>query len=322
MVNPRRRGAANARITLEAGFTTVRDLGARPKSIFALRDAINEGLVPGPRIIATGSALAATGGHGDVDGIRADLMDLWTPDTICDGPVSCRRAVRHAVKYGADWIKVTATGGVMSNTGTGLEAQMTDNELKEIVDTAHNLGIKVAMHAHGTSGILAALKAGTDTIDHGSFQTRETIALHKKTGAYFVPTLLPGFYLLPRLTTHPLFSDQMKAKARQAGTAIDDSFKMALKQGVRIAFGTDTGVTPHGYNAKEFELMVDKGMSPVDAIHSATIVASEALEMTDLIGTLEPGKQADLIGVKNDPTNDITELQRVRTVIKGGLIYH
>ena len=316
------RGAANAYKTLKAGFTTVRDLGARSESIFALRDGISQGLIPGPTVIATGSPLAATGGHGDIDGLRADLMARWTTETICDGPIDCRRAVRHAVKYGADWIKVTATGGVMSDTGTGLEVQMTDPELKEIVSTAHGLGIKVAMHAHGTSGILAALRAGTDTIDHGSFQTRETIALHKKTGAYFVPTLLPGFHMLPRLENSPIFSREMKVKARQAGTAIDESFKLALRHNVRIAFGTDTGVTPHGYNAKEFELMVAKGMTPMAAIRSATVVAAKALSREDRIGTLEAGKQADLIGVVADPVYDITELQRVRTVIKNGQLVH
>lgn len=314
------RGAANAYITLKAGFTTVRDLGARPRSIFALRDGIAAGLIPGPRIVAAGSAIAATGGHGDVDGIRPELMEIWTPTTICDGPVACRKAVREAVKYGADWIKVTATGGVMSDTGTGLEVQMTDAELEEIVQTAHNLGVRVAMHAHGTSGILAALRAGTDTVDHGSFQTRETVKLHKRTGAYFVPTLLPGFFILPRLAENPIFSEAMKEKAQQAGTAIEQSFALALENEINIAFGTDTGVTPHGYNAKEFELMVNGGMSPMAAIRSATIVASEALNLDGRIGTLEIGKQADLIGLSGDPAIDITELQRIATVVKSGQI--
>lgn len=311
------RGARNARITLEAGFTTVRDLGGDPASIFALRDAVAQNLIPGPRILAAGAPLAATGGHGDVDGIRHELMTLWTGENTCDGVEDCRRTVRRAIKYGSDWIKVTASGGVMSDTATGLEVQMTDDELAEIVRTAHALGIKVAMHAHGTSGISAALQAGADTIDHGSFQTRETIRLHKSTGAYFVPTLMPGFMLLPRLNS-PMFSDAMRAKAKAAGTAINASFDMALRQGVKIAFGTDTGVTPHAMNAKEFELMVNAGMSPDAAIRSATVVASEALGLENTIGTLEVGKRADMVGVIGDPLRDIRLLQNPASVIKDG----
>ena len=183
------RGVYYAGITLDAGFTTVRDLGGDPEAIYALRDAINQGLIDGPTILAAGSALAATGGHGDVDGYKPELLELWTPETICDGAVECRAVTRQTIKFGADWIKITATGGVLSDTSTGLGQQMTDDELQEIVATAHNLGIKVAAHAHGADGINAALRAGVDSIDHGTYLDDESIELFKRTGAYLVPTL-------------------------------------------------------------------------------------------------------------------------------------
>lgn len=197
------KGAMHARRTLEAGFTTVRDLGGEPEAIYALRDAVNRGYVVGPRIIAAGSALAATGGHGDIDGVKAELLTLWTPETICDGPYDCRRATRYAIKYGADWIKITATGGVLSDTATGTDQQMTDDELKEIMDTAHSLGVKVAAHAHGSDGINAALRAGVDSIDHGSFLDRESIRLFKQTGAYLVPTLSPSYKIPAQMEGNP-----------------------------------------------------------------------------------------------------------------------
>jgi imidazolonepropionase-like amidohydrolase len=312
------RGAANARKTLYAGFTTVRDLGGSPESIYAIRDAIKTNLIPGPRVYAAGSSLAATGGHGDVDGIRADLMKLWTPETICDGVVACRKATRHAVKYGADWIKVTATGGVLSDTATGLGVQMTDEELSEIMDTAHNLGRKVAAHAHGTDGVNAALRAGVDSIDHGTFLDKESIRLFKKSGAYLVPTLMPGHYVPLSMEGNPFFTDAIKQKANLAASGSRESFAMAQKAGVKIAFGTDTGVTPHGQNALEFELMVAAGMSPAQAIHSATVVAAELLEISDKLGTLEVGKLADLIAVRGNPLQDISALTQVTTVIKDG----
>jgi len=315
------RGASHARATLRAGFTTVRDLGARPESIYALRDAIARGYVEGPRIFAAGSALAATGGHGDVDGLRPELLELWTPQTICDGPFECRKAVRHAVKYGADWIKVTATGGVLSDTGTGLNQQMTDDELVEIMDTAHSLGVKVAAHAHGTTGVNAALRAGVDTIDHGSFLDKESMKLFKANGAHLVPTLMPGHFIPAQMAGNPFFTPDIIEKALQASAAAKGSFRLALNNGVQIAFGTDTGVTPHGMNAKEFELMVQEGMSPGLAIRSATVVTAELLGIADDVGTIEVGKFADMIAVANSPLQDITELQRVRAVIKDGELF-
>ena len=312
------RAQVNGMKTLRAGFTTVRDLGAPPAVIYALRDAIDEGLVQGPRIFAAGSSLAATGGHGDVDGYKAELLELWTPDTICDGPVGCRAAVRRAVKFGADWIKITATGGVLSDTGTGLNQQMTDDELKEIMDTAHALGVKVAAHAHGVDGINAALRAGVDSIDHGTFLNEDSVKLFRETGAYWVPTLLPGAILPGQMDGNPFFTPEIREKVDLATSASAEGFRLAYRRGVRIAFGTDSGVTPHGDNAQEFALMVDRGMSEADAIRSATVVTAELLGRSDDLGTLEAGKIADLVAVAGNPLEDITELERVQAVMKGG----
>jgi imidazolonepropionase-like amidohydrolase len=314
------RAQVNGMKTLRAGFTTVRDLGAPPAVIYALRDAIEDGLVQGPRIFAAGSSLAATGGHGDVDGYKAELLELWTPDTICDGPVGCRAAVRRAVKFGADWIKITATGGVLSDTGTGLNQQMTDDELKEIMDTAHALGVKVAAHAHGVDGINAALRAGVDSVDHGTFLDEESVKLFRDTGAYWVPTLLPGAILPGQMDGNPFFTPEIRAKVDLATSTSAEGFRLAYRRGVRIAFGTDSGVTPHGDNAQEFALMVERGMSEKDAIRSATVVTAEMLGVSDELGTLETGKIADLVAVSGNPLEDITELERVQVVVKGGRI--
>jgi len=312
------RGAYYAGITLRAGFTTVRDLGSEPEAIYALRDAINQGLIDGPTIFAAGSAISATGGHGDVDGVKPELLELWTPETICDGPYSCRQAVREAIKYGADWIKITATGGVLSDTGTGLGQQLTDDELVEIMDTAHNLGVKVAAHAHGADGINAALRAGVDSIDHGTFLDDESIRLFLETGAYLVPTLLPGIKIPETMEGNPFFTDDIKAKAYAAGEAAMTNIGRAFAAGVKVAFGTDSAVTPHGLNGEEFYYMVQAGMSEMEAIYSATVAAAELLSQSDVIGSIEPGKHADIIATSNSPLEDITELERVSSVIKAG----
>lgn len=312
------KGAMHAKRTLDAGFTTVRDLGGEPEAIYALRDAVNAGYVPGPRIIAAGSSLAATGGHGDVDGMKAELLTLWTPETICDGPYDCRRAARYAIKYGADWIKITATGGVLSDTATGTDQQMTDDELREIVETAHGLGVRVAAHAHGTDGINAALRAGVDSIDHGSFLDRESIRLFKRTGAYLVPTLSPSYKIPVQMEGNPFFTEAIKAKALAASAASKANFGSAYEAGVKIAFGTDSAVTRHGDNADEFAMLVDSGMTEMDAIRSATVVAAELLEMSDTLGTIEAGKIADIIAVDQNPLDDITALENVSVVIKEG----
>jgi imidazolonepropionase-like amidohydrolase len=312
------KGAMHARRTLHAGFTTVRDLGGEAEAIYALRDAIAEGAVPGPRVLAAGSAIAATGGHGDVNGVKAELLDLWTPETICDGPYDCRRATRYAIKYGADWIKITATGGVLSDTNTGTDQQMADDELLEIIQTAHALGVRVAAHAHGANGINAALRAGVDSIDHGTFLDRESIALFRESGAYLVPTLMPGAKIPAIMDSNPFFTDAIKAKANAAAAASLENFRQASKAGVKIAFGTDTGVTPHGDNAQEFALMVSGGMSPAEAIRTATVVAAELIEMSDDLGTIEVGKIADIIAVDGNPLEDVTVLESVDTVIRDG----
>lgn len=312
------RGVYYSGITLDAGFTTVRDLGSDPEAIYALRDAINQGLVDGPTVFAAGSALAATGGHGDVDGYTPELLELWTPETICDGAIECRAATREAIKFGADWIKITATGGVLSDTATGLGQQMTDDELQEIVATAHNLGIKVAAHAHGADGINAALRAGVDSIDHGTYLDEESIRLFNQTGAYLVPTLLPGVRIPENMEGNPFYTDAIKEKAYAAGAAAADNIANAYRAGVNIAFGTDSAVTPHGLNGEEFGLMIQIGFSEMDAIQSATIGAATLLSQLDNIGTIEAGKMADIIATDNSPLNDITEMERVSTVIKGG----
>ncbi|MFC1797174.1 amidohydrolase family protein [Pseudomonadota bacterium] len=316
------RGAQHARRTLLAGFTTVRDLGGEPEAIFALRDAVAQGRVPGPRIVAAGSALAATGGHGDVDGYKAELLELWTPDTICDGPYECRRATRHAVKYGADWIKITATGGVLSDTATGTDQQMTDDELTEIMETAHGLGVKVAAHAHGTDGINAALRAGVDSIDHGSFLDDESIKLFRKTGAYLVPTLLPPAKVPAMMEGNPFFTEAIKQKALAASAASFKNVGKAHAAGVKIAFGTDTGVTRHGDNAQEFALMVSVGMTEMEAIRAATVVTAELLSMSGDLGTVEVGKIADIIAVDANPLEDIRALENVFAVVKDGKQIH
>jgi imidazolonepropionase-like amidohydrolase len=312
------RGAHYAGTTLRAGFTTVRDLGAEPEAIFALRDAINQGLIDGPTIVAAGSAIAATGGHGDVDGYKAELLELWTPNSICDGPYDCRSAVRQAVKFGSDWVKITATGGVLSDTGTGLGKQLTDDELVEIMNTAHSLGVKVAAHAHGTDGINAALRAGVDSIDHGTFLDEESIELFLETGAYLVPTLSPAIKIPESMEGNPFYTDDIKAKANAAGAAAMDNIRRAYLAGVNIAFGTDTGVTAHGLNADEFAYMVRLGMSEMEAIHAATMSAATLLSQSDVIGSIEVGKRADIIATDRSPLEDITELERVSTVIKAG----
>jgi imidazolonepropionase-like amidohydrolase len=315
-------GVRHAQRTLHAGFTTVRDLGGDPEAIFALRDAIEQGVIVGPRILAAGSSIAATGGHGDVDGYKAELLELWTPDTVCDGPYDCRRATRHAIKYGADWIKITATGGVLSDTATGTGQQMTDDELREIMDTAHALGIKVAAHAHGTDGINAALRAGVDSIDHGTFLDKESIRLFKENEAYLVPTLLPGAKIPPMMEGNPFFTEAIKVKALAAGAASLENVSLAYNAGVKIAFGTDSAVTPHGKNGEEFALMVQAGMTPMDALRSATVVAAELIEMSDTLGTLEEGKFADLIAVDGNPLDDISTMEDVQGVIRNGKLLH
>ena len=314
------RSAYFAKNTLLAGFTTVRDLGAKPEQIYALRDGINKGWVDGPRIIASGG-VSVTGGHGDVDGMSPDLLDKYTSKTICDGPYDCRSATRRAIKFGADVIKITSTGGVLSDTNTGTGQQMADDELKEIVDTAHGLGRKVASHAHATQGINAALRAGVDSIEHGSYADKESIKLLKKNGAYLVPTLLAGDTVVGMAKTSDFMSDAIKAKAKRVGADMTENFIAVHQAGVKIAFGTDSGVSQHGTNAREAVLMHQAGMSNADILKSATINGADLISMSDKLGTLEAGKYADIIATDISPLKEIEALLDVDFVMKGGQVY-
>jgi len=309
-----------AKKTLMAGFTTVRDLGSKPEQIFALRDGINKGWISGPRIIAAGSAVAVTGGHGDVDGMKSELIKLYTPYTICDGPYECRKATRKAIKYGADVIKITSTGGVLSDTNTGTGQQMTDDELKEVVETAHSLGRKVASHAHAANGINAALRAGVDSIEHGSYANKESIKLFKKTGAYLVPTLLAGDTVVSMAKNTNFMSPTIKAKAIRVGEDMIANFKNSYKAGVKIAYGTDSGVSHHGTNGREAVLMHNAGMNTADILKSATINAADLISYSNKLGTIEQGKFADIIATHGNPLKNIEELLDVDFVMKSGVV--
>ncbi|HTO68383.1 MAG TPA: amidohydrolase family protein [Myxococcota bacterium] len=313
------RGAMFARRTLEAGFTTVRDLGGS-EAVFALRDAIANGTVPGPRMFVAGFPLTITGGHGDrTSGYRQDLFDPPGPyQGVADGPYAARAAVRAQVKLGADWIKIHATGGVLDVVTSGTDQQFKDDELAEIVSTAHMLGRKVAAHAHGARGINAALRAGVDTIEHGTFLDAESIELFKKTGAWLVPTIVAGKTVEERAKIPGYYPPPVADKARQVGPKLQDALRRALAGGVKIAFGTDAGVYPHGENAREFAYMVDAGMTPMAAIEAATTSASIVLGLEHEIGSLEVGKRADLIATRRNPLVDVLELQRVVYVMKAG----
>ena len=309
-----------AKKTLMAGFTTVRDLGSSAEQMFALRDGVNRGWIDGPTIIAAGSSVAVTGGHGDVDGMAPDLMKLHTAETVCDGPYDCRRATRYAIKFGADVIKITSTGGVLSDTDTGTGQQMADDEIKEVVDTAHSLGRKVASHAHAAAGINAALRAGVDSIEHGSYADEESIKLFKKGGAYLVPTLMAGDTVVNLAKTTDFMSPAIKAKAIRVGSDMIENFKRSYKAGVKIAYGTDSGVSKHGYNAREAQLMFAAGMSPQDILISATINGADLIGKSKSLGTLEVGKVADIIAMDASPLNDIDELLDIDFVMKGGKV--
>ena len=312
--------AYNAKKTLMAGFTTVRDLGASAEQIFALRDGIAKGWVDGPRIIAAGSSVSVTGGHGDVDGLSPDILEMRTSETVCDGPYDCRRATRRAIKFGADVIKITSTGGVLSDTNTGTGQQMADDELKEVVDAAHALGRKVASHAHAADGINAALRAGVDSIEHGSYANKESIKLFKKSGAYLVPTLMAGDTVVSLAKNTNFMSAAIKAKAIRVGADMTANFKNSFKSGVKIAYGTDSGVSHHGNNGKEGVLMAQAGMANSEILKSATINAADLIDMSDSLGSLEQGKIADIIAFDGNPLNDIKELLDVDFVMKAGKV--
>jgi imidazolonepropionase-like amidohydrolase len=306
-----------AKKTLLAGFTTVRDLGAKPEQIYALRDAINKGWIVGPRIIAAGR-VSVTGGHLEADGMNPDILSLYTLDTVCDGPYECRKATRKAIKFGADMIKIASTGGVLSDTTTGTGQQMADDEIKEIVQTAHALGRKVASHAHAAAGINAALRAGVDSIEHGSYANKESIKLFKKHGAYLVPTLLAGDTVVGMAKHSDFMSPTIKAKAIRVGADMLENFTNSYKAGVKIAYGTDSGVSHHGENAKEAILMAKAGMKNSDILKSATMNAADLIDMSTMLGSIEVGKYADIIATDINPLKDINALLAVAFVMKSG----
>lgn len=312
----------NARKTLLAGFTTVRDLGGDPRLVLSLRDAIAAGEFSGPTIVSAGRMVSVSGGHGDQrNGRNRDLASLVPDHTnTCNGPDDCRRATREQISAGADVIKFAATGGVLSNVPGGLNQQMMDDEMRAIVVTARTFDRKVAAHAHGVDGVNAALRAGVDSIEHGTFTNAETFKLYRSTGAYYVPTLLAPAAALADGQRGALTPAQYE-KARLAAGNAEKSFAEAIRQNVKIAFGTDTGVSPHGRNAEEFALMVKNGMAPAAAIRSATVDAADLLGKGASIGTIAAGKDADIIAVRGDPTADVRLLEHVDFVMKHGRVH-
>lgn len=306
--------------TLMAGFTTVRDVGSSSQEMYAMRDAINNGWIDGPRIIAAGG-VGITGGHADVSGMSPDLMEMFTSPNVCDGPYDCRRAARNVIKYGADLIKITSTGGVMTERATGTGQQMEMDELREVVLAAERMGRKVASHAHHEDGIVAALEAGVASIEHGSYTGPRAIKLFKETGAYLVPTLLAGKTVATLALEADFMAPAVKEKAIRVGNDMAGSFEKAHKAGVNVAYGTDSGISPHGMNAQEAVLMVETGMSEMNVIIAATINAADLIDMSDSIGTIEAGKFADIIAVDNSPLENIEELLDVDFVMKDGKVF-
>ena len=317
------RAVAHARTTLMAGFTTVRNPGDDGKATVALRRAIESGLVPGPRIFTSGKSLATTGGHADpTNGLSSRLRgDPGPADGVVNGPADAAKAVRQRYKEGADFIKITATGGVLSVAKSGQNPQFTMAELEAIVAVAADYGYHVAAHAHGTEGMKRAVLAGVRSIEHGTYMTDEVMRLMKDRGTFYVPTILAGVTVAERAEIDGYFPDLVRPKAAAIGPVIQDTFARAYAAGVKIAFGTDCGVGPHGDNAKEFALMVAGGMPPMEAIQSATRVTAELLEIEDEVGTLEAGKLADLIAVDGDPLADISELESVEFVMRQGVVH-
>ena len=313
-----------AKRTLMAGFTSVQDVGARgADAIYAVRDAINRGDIAGPRILAAGKTVSISGGHGDGrHGYSEAIAKALASPAICNGADDCRRAVRENIRKGADVIKITATGGVLSNTAAGTDQQFFDDEMQDIVRAAHMMGRKVTAHAHGKGGIEAALRAGIDSIEHGTYLDKKTAELFKKYDAYLIPTVLAGATVVEMANDPDSFLPKpSRDKAKQVGPQMINMLRIAQENGVKIAFGTDSGVSKHGENAREFALMVEAGFTPMQAIKSATIIAADHLQISDQVGSLEPGKQADIIAVSGDPLDHIEELLDVDFVMKGAQIH-
>lgn len=314
--------AVNARRTLEAGFTTIRELGGTGVNI-ALRDAINQNKVAGPRIITVGKSLATTGGHADpTNGWRDDLMGEPSPaDGVINSPEEAREAVRQQYKNGADHIKITATGGVLSVAANGQNPQFMTDELEAVVETARDYGMHVAAHAHGKEGMLRAIRAGVHTIEHGTYMDEEVMAAMVEHGTWYIPTISAGKFVAEQAEIEGYYHPLIVPKAREIGPLIQDTMRRAYQYGVKIAFGTDASVFPHAQNAREFEYMVEAGMPADEALLSATSVAAEVLGLQSQIGTIEAGKSADIIAVNANPLNDIQTLQNVQFVMKQGTVY-
>jgi imidazolonepropionase-like amidohydrolase len=308
-------GARHARVTLEAGFTTVRDVGAYGYADIALRDAIRDGDILGPRMLASGPPLSITGGHGD-ENFLAPQFD-FSSDGVADGVAGVTAKVRQNIKYGADLIKFMATGGVLSEGDNPAVAQYSLEEMKAIIDTAHSLGRKVAAHAHGAPGIKLAVTAGVDSIEHGSYIDDEAIRLMKEHGTYLVPTVYLEDWLLENLPSLPL-TPNMAEKAKIVLPIARQNLSHAFQSGVKVAFGTDAAVYPHGLNAGEFATMVKMGLPPLTAIQAATVNAADLIGWSDRVGTLEPGKYADIVAVTGDPLADPHVMEHVQFVMKGG----
>ncbi|MDX2274772.1 MAG: amidohydrolase family protein [Hyphomonadaceae bacterium] len=316
------RGAENARKTLMAGFTTVADVGGANDAVFGLRRAVAENRIPGPRILASGSAITPDGGHADANGFAPHIIDVLRSETACTGADACARATRRQIQAGADLIKITATGGVLSNTAAGVSQQLTDAELRAIVDAAHAMGRRVTTHAHAADGVNAALRAGVDSIEHGSYADNESMRLFRQDGGrYLVPTLMAGWWVSQLADQGGVLTQAQADKARQVGPALLAMARRARAANVPIAYGTDTGVSPHGMNAREFQLLVEAGFTPLQAIQFATVNAADHLQISNIAGRIAPGMSADIIAVNGDPLSDVSTLMNTPFVMARGTAF-
>nr|WP_283630979.1 amidohydrolase family protein [Alteromonas macleodii] len=317
------RAANYAKITLDSGFTTVRNLGDGYNETVALRNAISKGYATGPRIYTVAKSIATTGGHADPSNGLSHLLrpDVGPKQGVVNGEAEAREAVRTRYQDGADLIKITATGGVLSVAKSGQNPQFMADELEAIVETAKDYGMTVAVHAHGKEGMKRAIEAGVDSIEHGTYMDDEIRNLMKKHGTYYVPTILAGKFVADKAKIDGFFPELVRPKAAAIGPLIQNTFEQAHKAGVKIAFGTDSGVSAHGDNAQEFSLMVEAGMKPADALLSATVNSANLLGISDILGTLEEGKLADIVAVQGNPLDDISLMESVSFVMKDGVVY-
>lgn len=317
------RAANYAKITLDSGFTTVRNLGDGYNETVALRNAISKGYATGPRIYTVAKSIATTGGHADPSNGLSHLLrpDVGPKQGVVNGEAEAREAVRTRYQDGADLIKITATGGVLSVAKSGQNPQFMTDELEAIVETAKDYGMTVAVHAHGKEGMKRAIEAGVDSIEHGTYMDDEIRTLMKKHGTYYVPTILAGKFVADKAKIDGFFPELVRPKAAAIGPLIQNTFEQAHKAGVKIAFGTDSGVSAHGDNAQEFSLMVEAGMKPADALLSATVNSASLLGISDILGTLEEGKLADIVAVQGNPLDDISLMESVSFVMKDGVVY-